>query len=245
MCVFRNTGQFSGEIQPDHTERMEVAENPVDVCQHWLAQTVPRVTPASLTEISLERVRELVRLYSVSSEEDRTRLALRRSLRTLFDVPAHFIPTILETLLDRLQEPRELAGSSDYSPTDLFLISLVTHPLISQLDMMKVPASVRNYVIRNMARMSGLRSLQLCLSLNLPWSSFFSPVQTVRFTRALAGLKVLTFQDLADDQFLQQLGQHCLDLGNSQSKVLPSYFTELSLQQVWTCRDPSSSLTLG
>ena len=204
---------------------MDVAENPVEVCHHWLGQTVPRVTPGSLTEISLERVRALVRLYSVSSEEARTKLALRRSLRNLFDVPAHFIPSILETLLESLLEPRE----PDFSPTDLFLISLVTHPLISQLDMVEVPGVVRNYVIRNMARMSGLRSLQLCLSLNLPWSSFFSPLQTVRFTRALTALRVLTFQELADDQFLHQLGQHCLDLGKVQSRVaeLDIYLTAI------------------
>ena len=218
MCASRSPGQLSGEFQPDHTERMDVAENPVEVCHHWLAQTVPRVTPGSLTEISLERVRALVRLYSVSTEENRTKLALRRSLRNLFDVPAHFIPSILETVLESLLEPREVA---DFSPTDLFLISLVTHPLVPQLDMLQVPGSVRNYVIRNMARMSGLRSLQLCLSLNLPWSSFFSSLQTVRFTRALAALRVLTFQDHADDQFLHQLGQHCLDLGNIQSKGAP------------------------
>ena len=197
---------------------MDVAENPVDVCHHWLGQTSPRLTPLSLTEISLERIRALVRLYSVSSEENNTKLGLRRSLRNLFDVPAHFIPTILESLLESLREPREMesGGTKDFSPTDLFLISLVTHPMISHLDMVKVPGSMRNYVIRNMARMSGLRSLQLCLSLNLPWSSFFSSVQTVRFSRALAGLRVLTFQDHADDQFLTQLGQHCLDLGKIQ-----------------------------
>ena len=213
----RLSGQFSGEIQPDQTERMDVAENPVDVCQHWLGQTVPRVSPLTLTEISLERIRALVRLYSASAEENTTKLALRRSLRNLFDVPAHFIPTILETLLESLLEPRvvEGGGTKDYSPTDLFLISLVSHPMIPHLDMVEIPSSVRNYVIRNMARMTGLRTLQLCLSLNLPWSSFFSSLQTVRFTRALAGLRALTFQDHADDQFLHQLGQHCLDLGRT------------------------------
>ena len=190
---------------------MELPESPLEVCHYWLSQSVPRVSPPSLTVLCLRRTQNLIRLYSTSTEET-NKLTLRRSLRALFDVPNHFIPLLLETVL----ECQNAGVGSDQSPMDLFLISQVTHPLISYLDMQLIPTSMRNYVIRNMARLSGLRTLNLCLSLNIPWSAFFSPAQTERLAIALSGLRVLVFQDLADDDFLSQIGHHCIGLGKTQ-----------------------------
>lgn len=191
-------------------EEMEVPESPLSLCQHWLDQAHPTVSPPSLTGVCLRRIQSLVRLYSTSSD-DSLKTSFRRSLRGLFDVPGHFVPLLLETLLNCLDQT-PASSASDQSPMDLFLLSQVIHPQIVQLDLQLIPTSMRNYVIRNMTRMSGLRTLSLCLSLNIPWSSFFSPVQTVRLTSALAGLRVLAFQDLADDEFLSEVGHHCLDL---------------------------------
>lgn len=194
-------------------EEMEVPETPLSVCQHWLDQAHPTVSPPSLSVVSLRRVQALVRLYSTSSD-DSLKVSLRRSLRSLFDVPGHFIPLLLETVLNGLDQSTA-SSASDQSPVDLFLLSQVIHPQIAQMDMQLIPTSMRNHVIRNMTRMSGLKTLSLCLSLNIPWSSFFSPVQTVRLTSALTGLRVLAFQDLADDEFLSEVGHHCLGLGKA------------------------------
>ena len=54
-----------------------------------------------------------------------------------------------------------------------------------------------------------MKELTLCLSMTMPWSSFFSDAQTGRFCRGVASLQVLVFQDFADDSFLAHIGEWC------------------------------------
>ena len=71
----------------------------------------------------------------------------------------------------------------------------------------------RNILIRNMSRLAGLRHLHLCLSLQMPWSTYFSPAQTSRFVSAIENLHTLAFLDFADDPFIEEVGRQCFNLG--------------------------------
>ena len=45
--------------------------------------------------------------------------------------------------------------------------------------------------------------------MTMSWSSFFSDIQTERFCRGILMLRVLVFQDFADDTFLGHVGKIC------------------------------------
>ena len=48
--------------------------------------------------------------------------------------------------------------------------------------------------------------------MTMSWSSFFSDIQTERFCRGISCLRILIFQDFADDTFLGHVGEHCSNL---------------------------------
>ena len=64
-----------------------------------------------------------------------------------------------------------------------------------------------------MSRLAGLRHLHLCLSLQMPWSTYFSPAQTSRFVSAIENLHTLAFLDFADDPFIEEVGRQCFNVG--------------------------------
>ena len=94
----------------------------------------------------------------------------------------------------------------------MFLVSQILHPSLQTLDMEQIPTAMRNIIIRNIHKMTGIRQLNLHLSLTMPWSSFFSQQQTSRFIAAISQLHTLVFTNFADDSFLDRLGHHCFKL---------------------------------
>ena len=107
-----------------------------------------------------------------------------------------------------------------YPAMDLFLLSQILHPSVSKLDMTGmtgIPSVMRNILIRNLSKMTGLRHLTLSTSMDIPWSMFFSRSQTSRFMSSIENLQTLIFQDYADDAFVMDIGQHCFNLGSTPS----------------------------
>ena len=104
-----------------------------------------------------------------------------------------------------------------YPALDLFLLSQILHPSVSKLDMTGmtgIPSVMRNILIRNLSKMTGIRHLTLSTSMDIPWSMFFSQSQTSRFMSSIRNLHTLIFQDYADDIFVMEIGQNCFNLGS-------------------------------
>ena len=207
-------------------------EDPLKMCLAWVQLAVPRTSPQSLTRISLNKVKEMITTYP-NIREDNEKLSVKRGLKNLLDLPIQFVPDLLSFVLSALQvcaivhcfknklpftlkytAPR--GADNCYPALDLFLLSQILHPSVSKLDMAGLtglPSVMRNILIRNLSRMTGIRHLTLSTSMDIPWSMFFSQSQTSRFMSSIGNLQTLIFQDYADDVFVMEIGQHCFNLG--------------------------------
>ena len=194
---------------------MEEIEDPIEMCKVWTEHAAPIISPPSLTNISLRKVKHMIKMFSLVTEEN-SKLLLGFGLKNLFDIPGQFVPELLETLLQSIQNHHVRAsGGNIYPTTDKFLLSQLLHPAVSHLDMERVPVTMRNILIRNISKMTNLlhNRLTLALSITMPWSTFFSQSLTERFVTAIEKLQFLTFSDFADDAFLAAVGQTCFSLG--------------------------------
>ena len=215
-------------------------EDPLKMCLAWVQLAVPRTSPPSLTRISLNKVKEMITTYP-NIREDTEKLSVKRGLKNLLDLPIQFVPDLLSFVLSALQvcvqvcialkrnqlpfilkytSPR--GADNCYPALDLFLLSQILHPSVSKLDMAGLtglPSVMRNILIRNLSRMTGIRHLTLSTSMDIPWSMFFSQSQTSRFMSSIENLQTLIFQDYADDFFVMEIGQHCFNLGRKKLKI--------------------------
>ena len=137
------------------------------------------------------------------------KIIIRKSLRHLLSIPQLFIRELQETLLGAIQATSCTNSQNTFPAADTFLVRELLRPSITQLDMEDIPPIFRNFVIHNVKKMPRMKELTLCLSMTMPWSSFFSDAQTGRFCRGVASLQVLVFQDFADDSFLAHIGEWC------------------------------------
>ena len=185
------------------------------MCRVWTEHAAPVISPPSLTNISVKKVKHMIKKFSLVTDEN-SKLLLRFGLKNLFDIPGQFVPEFLDTLLQSIQNrPVRGSGGNVYPTTDKFLLSQLLHPAVSHLDMERVPVTMRNILIRNISKMNNLlhQSLTLALSITMPWSTFFSPSLTIRFVGAIEKLQILTFNNFADNAFLSAVGQTCFSLG--------------------------------
>ena len=186
------------------------------MCRVWTEHAAPVISPPSLTNISVKKVKHMIKKFSLVTDEN-SKLLLRFGLKNLFDIPAQFVPEFLDTLLQSIQNRpvRASGGSNVYPTTDKFLLSQLLHPGVSHLDMERVPVTMRNILVRNISKMTNLlhNRLTLALSITMPWSAFFSQSFTERFVGAIEKLQILTFTNFADDTFLAVVGQTCFSLG--------------------------------
>jgi len=190
-------------------------EDPLKMCLAWVQLAVPRTSPQSLTRISLNKVKEMITTYP-NIREDNEKLSVKRGLKNLLDLPIQFVPDLLSFVLSALQYTAPRGADNCYPALDLFLLSQILHPSVSKLDMAGLtglPSVMRNILIRNLSRMTGIRHLTLSTSMDIPWSMFFSQSQTSRFMSSIENLQTLIFQDYADDVFVMEIGQHCFNLG--------------------------------
>lgn len=213
-------------------------EDPLEMCEAWVRVAVPRTSPPSLTRISLNKVKEMIKTYPIV-REDTEKLKIKRGLKNLLDLPLQFVPDLIRCVISNLQvciilkskqklfipflfKCSALRGVDNcYPAMDLFLLSQILHPSVSELDMTGmsgVPSVMRNILIRNLSKMTGIRHLTLSTSMDIPWSMFFSRSQTSRFMSSIENLHTLIFQDYADDVFVMEIGQHCFNLGSTYIK---------------------------
>lgn len=189
---------------------MEEYEGPVSLCEAWLQKRVKTMSPRTLVEISFRKIVVMIKLYPTTTEQKK--LIIRASLQNLFCTPAQFTQKLLDNILTSIQVTSFTNYKNSFPAADTFLVKELLHPAITNLDMEKIPPIFRNFIIHNVKKMSRLTVLQLSLSMTMSWSSFFSDIQTERFCRGILCLKVLVFQDFADDSFLEQLGEICSNL---------------------------------
>ena len=210
-------------------------EDPLELCEAWVQVAVPRTSPPSLTRISLNKVRKMIKTYP-TIRDDTEKLKIKKGLKNLLDLPLQFVPDLLRCVLLTLQlciifktnllpfffKCSAQRGVDNYYPAlDLFLLSQILHPSVSKLDMTgmtAIPSVMRNILIRNLSKMTGIRHLTLSTSMDIPWSMFFSQSQTSRFMSSIENLQTLIFQDYADDIFVMEIGQHCFNLGSKYEK---------------------------
>ena len=177
---------------------MEVA---VAACTAWLQQP-PAARPApALVQLALRRLEELLGRYPAAPPGERA--GLQACLFGLLDPPGQLRSRLTEQLLVALQTTQ---------PPCAFLLGLLLHPALPGLDLDRLPAMARDAVIHRLAQLRGLRRLQLAPSLPLPWSQFFSPGQTSRFTASCSHLSQLCFPRWADDPWLCAVGTGCPQL---------------------------------
>ena len=139
-------------------------------------------------------------------------MIIRNSLRNLLSIPQLFVKELKESLLSAIQTPSSTSSDNSFHAVDTFPVRELLHPSITELNMETIPPILRNLVIHNVAKMPRLRVLTLCVAMTMPWSAFFSDIQTGRFCRGISSLQVLVFQDYADDSFLAHVGEHCHQL---------------------------------
>ena len=151
----------------------------------------------------------MIRSYP-TTDDMKMKHCLMEGLRNLLDVPNQFVANFVDNLIEALQVKPVKDSKNVFAPRDMFLLSQLLHPSVTGINMVKIPSALRNIIIRNIHKLSGLRSLTLDLSLEMAWSTFFSQSQTSRFVSAIAHLQSLTFHSFADDDFLSMLGQHKL-----------------------------------
>ena len=147
-------------------------------------------------------------------------MIIRNSLRNLLSIPQLFIKELKESLLSAIQTPSSASSDNSFHAVNTFLVRELLHPSITELDMESIPPILRNLVIHNVAKMPRLRVLTLCLAMTMPWSAFFSDIQTGRFCRGIFSLQVLVFQDYADDSFLAHVGENCHQLARLDVQAL-------------------------
>jgi len=189
---------------------MENYQGPVSLCEAWLEKRVKTMSPRSLVEISLRKIVMMIKLYPNASMEKK--LIIHKNLQGLFSVPSLFIQELQENILNAIQVASCKTGKNSFLAADTFLVKKLLHPTITNLDMERIPPIFRNFIIHNVKKMSRLNTLTLCLSMTMSWSSFFSDIQTERFCRGILMLRVLVFQDFADDTFLGHVGKICHNL---------------------------------
>ena len=210
-------------------------EDPLELCEAWVQVAVPRTSPPSLTRISLNKVRKMIKTYP-TIRDDTEKLKIKKGLKNLLDLPLQFVPDLLRCVLLTLQVciifktnllpflfkcSTQRGVDNCYPALDLFLLSQILHPSVSKLDMTgmtAIPSVMRNILIRNLSKMTGIRHLTLSTSMDIPWSMFFSQSQTSRFMSSIENLQTLIFQDYADDIFVMEIGQHCFNLGSKYEK---------------------------
>lgn len=81
---------------------MEEIDDPVEMCRMWTEHAAPIISPASLTIISVKKIKHMIRRFSLETEEN-SKLLLRIGLKNLFDIPGQFVSEFLETLLQSIQ----------------------------------------------------------------------------------------------------------------------------------------------
>ena len=97
---------------------MEEIEDPIEMCKVWTEHAAPIISPPSLTNISLRKVKHMIKMFSLVTEES-SKLLLGFGLKNLFDIPGQFVPEFLETLLQSIQNhPVRANGGNIYPTTD-------------------------------------------------------------------------------------------------------------------------------
>ena len=97
---------------------MEEIEDPIEMCKVWTEHAAPIISPPSLTNISLRKVKHMIKMFSLVTEEN-SKLLLGFGLKNLFDIPGQFVPEFLETLLQSIQNhPVRANGRNIYPTTD-------------------------------------------------------------------------------------------------------------------------------
>ena len=177
------------------------------MCQTFVLHASPRITPKHLSNLCQLRIHQMIRSYP-TTDDMKMKHCLMEGLRNLLDVPNQFVAEFVDNLIEALQVKPVKDCKNVFAPRDMFLLSQLLHPSVTSINMVKIPSALRNIIIRNIHKLSGLRSLTLDLSLEMAWSTFFSQSQTSRFVSAIAHLQSLTFHSFADDDFLSMLGHH-------------------------------------
>lgn len=77
-------------------------EDPLELCEAWVQVAVPRTSPTSLTRISLNKVKEMIKTYP-TIRDDTEKLKIKKGLRNLLDLPLQFVPDLLRCVLLTLQ----------------------------------------------------------------------------------------------------------------------------------------------
>ena len=77
-------------------------EDPLELCEAWVQVAVPRTSPPSLTKISLNKVKEMIKTYP-TIRDDTEKLKIKKGLRNLLDLPLQFVPDLLRCVLLTLQ----------------------------------------------------------------------------------------------------------------------------------------------
>ena len=81
---------------------MDEIEDPLEMCSLWCQHTVPLISPLSLSTICVRKVKTMLKMYPVVTDESE-RIRLMKGLRGLFDIPQQFVLDFQNTLLDSMK----------------------------------------------------------------------------------------------------------------------------------------------
>ena len=81
---------------------MDEIEDPLEMCSLWCQHTVPLISPLSLSTICVRKVKTMLKMYPVVTDESE-RIRLMKGLRGLFDIPHQFVQDFQNTLLDSMK----------------------------------------------------------------------------------------------------------------------------------------------
>ena len=95
------TNKFSVQLKQFGIMEQE-KEDPLEMCEAWVQVAVPRTSPPSLTIISLNKVKAMIKTYPFI-REDTEKLKIKRGLKNLLDLPLQFVPDLIRCVISNLQ----------------------------------------------------------------------------------------------------------------------------------------------